>query len=157
MCFGPTSAPRTWTKLVSAYLRTMNIRLAVYLDDWLNLNQIKQSLIQDKTQCLYLLVSLGFMINLEKSNLNLNKKLVYLGALFNFKLALVFHTEERFMKIQQAILPFHQKFVKAHDFLHLLGQMASCIEQVPHARLFMRLIQLHLLCFWKPSKIMSIK
>jgi len=33
MCFDPSSAPRTWTKLVSvatAYLRTMNVRLAVY-------------------------------------------------------------------------------------------------------------------------------
>ena len=41
MCFGPTSAPRVFSKLVSvvaAYLRIQNVRLAVYLDDWLNLN-----------------------------------------------------------------------------------------------------------------------
>ena len=30
--------------------------------------------------------------------------------------------------------------------------MASCIELVPNARLYMRPIQLRLLCFWTPAK-----
>lgn len=38
----------------------------------------------------------------------------------------------------------------AHNFLHFLGLMASCIELVPNARLYMRPIQLHLLHFWRP-------
>lgn len=70
MCFSPTLAPRVLTKLVSAvaaYLRTRNIRL-VYLDNWLSLNQEKSALLQDRKTCLDLLVSLCFMINLEKSN-----------------------------------------------------------------------------------------
>ena len=39
--FDPTSAPRVFTKIVAvvaAYLRQQNLRLAVYLDDWLGLN-----------------------------------------------------------------------------------------------------------------------
>ena len=38
----------------------------------------------------------------------------------------------------------------AQNFLHLLGLMASCIEIVPHAWLFMRPVQLHLLHYWRP-------
>ena len=37
LCFGPTLAPRVFTKMVSAiaaHLRLQNVRLAVYLDDW---------------------------------------------------------------------------------------------------------------------------
>lgn len=39
MFFGPTCAPRIFTKLVTvvaAYLRIKNIRIVVYLDDWFN-------------------------------------------------------------------------------------------------------------------------
>ena len=108
MCFGPTSAPRVFTKLVSvvaAYLRIQNDRLAVYLDDWLNLNQNKCSLLQDRKLCLNLLVSLGFMINLKKSNLYPSQNLIYLGALLSLRRGLILPTEERFAKIQLALIP----------------------------------------------------
>ena len=38
----------------------------------------------------------------------------------------------------------------AQNFLRLIGLMASCIELVPHARLFMRPVKLHLLHYWRP-------
>jgi hypothetical protein len=44
MCFGSTSSPRVFTKVVSvveSHLRKQNIRLAIYLDDWLGVNQVK--------------------------------------------------------------------------------------------------------------------
>lgn len=154
MCFGPTVAPRVFTKLVTvvaAYLRTMNIRLGVYLDDWLGLNQFRKQLLLDKRMSLELLMSLGFIINLEKSNLIPNQEITYIGALFNLRLGLVLPTEERAQKLWQAIKNLVSGQTKAKDFLHLLGLMASCIELIPHARLFMRPIQLHLLSFWKPS------
>ena len=66
LCFGPTSAPRVFTKIVSvvaAILRAQRIRVAIYLDDWLVVNQNKQHLILDLEKCFNLLVSLGFIIN----------------------------------------------------------------------------------------------
>ena len=51
MCFGPTSAPQVFTKMVSviaAYLRTHSVRLAVHLDDWLFVNRSKERLLQDQ-------------------------------------------------------------------------------------------------------------
>ncbi|XP_060587193.1 uncharacterized protein LOC132742746 [Ruditapes philippinarum] len=154
MCFGPTVAPRVFTKIVSvvaAHLRTQIIRLAVYLDDWLCLNQIHQHLLKDQYVCLNLLIKLGFLVNLEKSNLIPQQIITYIGAVFNLKLGLILPTEERFLKIQNAILDLVNGKNKAQNFLHLLGLMASWLELIPNARLFMRPIQLHLLSFWKPS------
>ena len=51
LCFGPTSAPRVFTKIVSeiaAHLRAQNIRLASHLDNWLAVNQIRRQLLQDR-------------------------------------------------------------------------------------------------------------
>ena len=64
LCFGPTSAPRVFTKIVAvvaAHLRAQNIHLASYLDDWLAVNQICRWLLQDREKCLNLLMSLGFI------------------------------------------------------------------------------------------------
>ena len=47
LCFGPTSAPRVFTKIVyvvAAHLRLQNVRLASYLDDWLAVNQLRTNL-----------------------------------------------------------------------------------------------------------------
>ena len=77
---------------------------------------------------------------------------MYLGALFNLQLGLIFPTEERHMKILQAMDIILQGQSVARDFLVLLGLMASCIDLIPNARLFMHPIQLHLLSFWSPAK-----
>ncbi|VDI03229.1 Hypothetical predicted protein [Mytilus galloprovincialis] len=155
LCFGPTSAPRVFTKIVSvvaAYLRTKNIRLVVYLDDWLIINQQKAHLCLDRAECLNLLVSLGFIVNKEKSKLVPSQKLIYLGALFDLEKGLIFPTQERIDKLNLAIQKIMKEIqVTALDFLHLLGIMTSCIELIPNARLYMRPIQLHLLSFWRPA------
>ena len=57
LCFGPTSAPRVFTKIVAVvaeHLREQNVRQASYLDDWLALNQIRKYLLQDRAKCLNL-------------------------------------------------------------------------------------------------------
>lgn len=162
LCFGPTSAPRVFTKMVSvvaAFLRTQNVRLVVYLDDWLVVNQSKNQLYQDRKKCLDLLNSLGFLINREKSSLVPTQNLIYLGGQFHLDKGLVCPTQERIDKLNMAILILSSgNAVSAFHFLQLLGIMASCIELIPNARLFMRPVQLHLLSFWRPScQDLSIK
>ena len=153
LCFGPTIAPRAFTKVVSvvaAHLRMQNVRLAVYLDDWFLVNQLRNMLIADKKRALNLLVDLGFMINLKKSELQPSQSVVYIGAHFLLDKGLVCPTQERVFKIREACMLVKQ-FPTAQNYLHLLGLLASCIELVPNARLFMRPIQLHLLHFWRPA------
>ena len=155
MCFGPTCAPRIFTKIVSvvaAYLRAQNIRMAVYLDDWLIVNQEKKQLILDRKRCLDLLVSLGFMINKEKSTLIPSQTVTYLGGVFQLDKGLVFPTLERINKLQMLIQNLYMgNYAIALDFLRILGVMASCIELIPNARLHMRPIQLHLMSFLKSN------
>ena len=72
LCFGPTAAPRVSTNIVSilaALLRSQNIRIAVFLGDWFLLNQSHRYFLQDREKCVNLLISLGFIMNTEKSNL----------------------------------------------------------------------------------------
>ena len=107
LCFGPAVAPRVFTKVVSvavAHLRTLNLRLAVYLDDWFLVNQIKKLLYADKKTALNLLVDLGFMINLKKSALEPNQSVIYIGAHFLLAEGLVCPTQERVLKIREACM-----------------------------------------------------
>ena len=72
LCFGPMSAPRVFTKILSgvaAHLRKHNIRLATFLDDWLLVNKSQIGLVKDRELSLNLLTKLGFIINAQKSNL----------------------------------------------------------------------------------------
>lgn len=59
MCFGPTQAPRVFTKTVAASLRVQNIRLVAYLDDWLIVNSSQEKLLLDREKVLNLLLHLG--------------------------------------------------------------------------------------------------
>ena len=157
LCFGPTSAPRVFTKIVAvvaAHLREQNVRLASYLDDWLALNQIRIYLLQDRAKCLNLLTSLGFIVNIEKSSLEPSQTITYIGGLFHLDKGLVFPTPERVQKLLSAVGNLSKRNkATAKDFLHLLGLIASCLELIPNARLYMRPVQLHLLSFWKPSSM----
>ena len=79
LCFGPTSAPRVYTKVLSVvmgHLHTQNIRIVAYLDDLLILNQSREKLAADRETTINLLVSLGFIINAEKSSLTPSQTIV---------------------------------------------------------------------------------
>ena len=111
MCFGPTCAPRVFTKIVSvvaAYLRAQNIRMVVYLDDWMIVNQNKKQLIQDREKCLNLIVSLGFIVNKEKSSLIPDQVVTYLGGVFHLDKGLIFPTKERIEKLE-ILIQIHAK------------------------------------------------
>ena len=103
MCFGPTQAPRVFTKIVSvvaAHLRVNNIRLIAYLDDWLVVNKNKNLLLSDREKVLNLLTQLGFIVNVAKSQLTPTQKIVYLGSHFNLTLGLVYPTVERIQALE---------------------------------------------------------
>ena len=153
LCFGPTMAPRVFTKVLSvvtAHLRMFNIRLASYLDDWLLLNALRNQLLKNLEMSLNLLLKLGFIVNREKSSLTPCQNIVYIGAHFFLDRGIACPTLERIEKIK-LVCHSLKTDQTARNFLSLLGLMASCIQLVPNARLHMRPIQLHLLKHWKPS------
>jgi hypothetical protein len=66
----PITASRAFSKLmkpVVALFRRLGIRLLIYLDDIILLNQDQEALIRDMNSTVWLLQKLGFVINWEKS------------------------------------------------------------------------------------------
>ena len=105
MCFGPTFAPRVFSKVMSvvaAYLRKQGMRMSVYLDDWLSLNRFKENLYADRKIFLSLLFQLGFIVNKAKSSLMPSQNFVYIGGVFKMKKGLVFPTQERILKLKKS-------------------------------------------------------
>ena len=156
LCFGPTSSPRIFTKIISvvaAHLRKQSIRMAVYLDDWFSVNQSKEILFHDQEKMVNLLDRLGFIINAEKSELTPSQNITYIGALFHLNQGKVFPTPERLQNLKLAILDLMRGQISARQYLKILGIIASCLELIPNSRLFMRPIQMHLLRVWIPSKM----
>ena len=102
--FGLGSAPRTFTKLlkpVVVLLRRLGIRLIIYLDDLIFLNQSRVSLEKYRDSAIWLLQQLGFVINWEKSNLMAQQCVVYLGFTINSVAMTLSLPPDRVHNIQQ--------------------------------------------------------
>jgi hypothetical protein len=89
---------------VGGHLRSQQIHIFMYLDDWLVKNQIRELLLHQLNQTIQLLVDLGLIINLDKCHLVPSQIITYLGAVFNLNKGLVLPSENRFLAINQAIV-----------------------------------------------------
>ena len=117
LAFGPKTSPRVFTKVVAvvaAHLRMQSIRLAVYLDDWLALNAIRQMLLRDRKRILELLSQLGFLINSEKSNLEPTQDITYIGGRFWLDKGIVLPTPDRMLKLREVVTNLMGKVVPAN-------------------------------------------
>jgi hypothetical protein len=84
--FGLASCPRLFTKIMKpfiALLRRIGVRLVIYLDDILLLNQSQEGLSRDRDTLLWLLHHLGWLINLKKYVLTPTQQLKFLGLTVN--------------------------------------------------------------------------
>ncbi|VDH92273.1 Hypothetical predicted protein [Mytilus galloprovincialis] len=107
LCFGPSQAPRVFTKIVTvvaAHLRIQNIRLATYLDDWLLVNAQEKMLISDREKTLNLLIKFGIYSKSSKIFSYPSQEITYIGALFNFKKEIVSPTMERILKLEMLVI-----------------------------------------------------
>jgi hypothetical protein len=66
---------------------------------WVVVNQNKQMLMEDREKTLNLLINLGFIVNLEKSNLIPTQTITYIGAMFCLKEGIVRPTSERITQL----------------------------------------------------------
>ena len=107
-------------------------------------------LLRDRKRILKLLSQLGFLINSEKSNLEPTQDITNIGGRFRLDKGIVLPTPDRMLKLREIVKNLMGKVVPARQYLQTLGVMASCIELIPNARLYMRPVQLHLLHWWKP-------
>ena len=107
-------------------------------------------LLRDRKRILKLLSQLGFLINSEKSNLEPTQDITYIGGRFWLDKGIVLRTPDRKLKLREVVTNLKGKVVPARQYLQTLGVMASCIELIGNAILYMRPVPLHLLHWWKP-------
>ena len=84
--FGLATAPRAFTKLMKpalAHLRSKGVRLIAYLDDLLIIGKDKREAEEAYQNAKSLMESLGFVINLEKSQAIGTQKMEFLGFIID--------------------------------------------------------------------------
>ena len=144
--FGLASAPRIFTKILRPAMRLFRrlvIRLLIYLDDLILLNQSSENLIVDTTTVIWILQHLGFVINWKKSLPVPQQQMEYLG--FNIKstdltLAL---PGDKIDKIQASCHQLLQKHrVSARALSQVIWQLTATVSAVCPAPLHVRQLQM---------------
>ena len=84
--FGLSCAPWAFTKVlkpVSAFLRSVGVRLIIYIDDILVIGKTPDEVRNHVEALIALLEGLGFIVNMEKSVLTPSQQIEFLGLLLN--------------------------------------------------------------------------
>jgi hypothetical protein len=132
LAFGLTPAPRAFTKLlkpVMAALRSKGVRVVIYLDDMLFLNQDRKGLLEDVEMAVELLLSLGFLINWDKSLIEPCHSLEYLGMVIDAQSLSFILPEEKRMKTRKlCVQALGRNGIKLRDLAKVMGNFAWAIR-----------------------------
>ena len=112
--FGLATAPQVITmivKEVKLMALTRGIRFHQYLDNWLIRAQSQEEKQVNTQSVVDLTQSLGWIINQEKSELNLAKVFSFVGYEYHPDSAHIKPTPERWLKLQDLILRLKSKHV----------------------------------------------
>jgi uncharacterized integral membrane protein len=96
LAISPNTAHLVFTRIatmVAAALRQKGICMHVYLDNWLFLDQSRTALESFHSWILDFIRSLGFMINVKKSRLEVYQHFEHLGLGFDMALQTVFSVD----------------------------------------------------------------
>ena len=156
LVMGLTSSPRIFTRVIKVlkeFLHKHSIVVHQYLDDWLT-HASSQSIVSHHTQILLEITQqLGFLVNLDKSDLQPTQDCTYLAYRFRLDHGLVGPTQERWMKIQRKIHLFlEQEVVTAVQWQSMIGLLASTEKLVRVGMLHLRPVQMGLLEQWNPFR-----
>ena len=145
--FGLAVGPRLFTKIMKpiiAFLRRMGIRLIIYLDNILLLNQSKEGLMKDRDSLIWLLHNLGWLINWKKSVLQPKQTIEFLGLKVDSIEMSVYLPQDKIqsikMKCQNAIKSDH---ITIQELASLVGSLNATVEAVIPASLYVRELQMY--------------
>jgi hypothetical protein len=144
--FGLASAPFWFTKLlkpVVGFLRRIGIRMIIYLDDMLLMNQDKKKLLSEgRTVCL-LMEALGFVINKEKSQAVPMQTMEFLGMMLDTTKMTMYLSEEKVQKIQSMSKDLLTRDrITVRELSKLIGTLNSTIAAILPAPLHYRQLQI---------------
>ena len=152
LCFGLTTAPQVFTRLmapISAILHRYGIRMLRYLDDWLILAESRTTCIQARDRLLHLCEELGLQVNHRKSSLVPSQDMTYLGMQILSVRFVAKPTETRVVNLLNIIEEFlSSPSPPAALWRRLLGHLSSLTLLVKGGMLRMRSLQLRLRSKW---------
>jgi hypothetical protein len=127
--FGLAIAPRVFTNLLRtpiALLRRMCIRLIVYMDDILIMNQSYQGVQSDLQTVVAMMEGLGFLINKAKSELNPEQTIELLGYMVDSIEMSLSLPKGEIMKIKQCCLDMlSDQSVTVRKLTQLIGKLTA--------------------------------
>ena len=151
--FGLSTAPMEFTavvKEVKLMAQSQGIRIHQYLDDWLIQAPTEDSCHQGTQSLLALCQELGWMVNMQKSELEPQQVFDFVGYQYDLLNGLVRPTQNRWEALQQKVTGLLQnRSCRVRTFMSLIGLLTATEKQVPLGRLHMRPIQWHLKKHWR--------
>lgn len=134
--FGLCSAPLIFTKLmkpVATYLRKKGIMLVIYLDDLLCINKTFESCSHDVKIITDLLEKLGFVININKSDLVPSQLKTFLGFELNSTdMTLKLPLKKRLKVLEMVDRYSNKRLLPIRDFAKFLGLLTSSCPAVSY-------------------------
>ena len=152
LCFGLTTAPRVFTRLmapISAILHRYGIRMLRYLDDWLILAESRTTGIQARDRLLQVCEELGLQVNCRMSSLIPSQDMTYLDMQIQ---SVRFITNPTATWVGN-LLEFIEEFLSSPDhpaalWRRLLDHLSSLTLLVKGGMLRMRSLQICLRSRW---------
>ena len=150
--FGLSTAPMEFTiiaKEVKLIAIHKGIRIHQYLDDWLVRATSHQACLQHTQVLVKMCQRLGWLVNVEKSELEPKQVFNFVGYQFDLESGCVRPTPDRWQSLQDKILTLISlPACSVREFMSLIGLLTATEKQVHLGRLHMRPIQLHLKSNW---------
>ena len=151
--FGLSTAPMEFTcvvKEVKLMAQSQGIRIHQYLDDWLIRAPTRESCHQGTQSLLALCQELGWIVNIQKSELEPQQVFDFVGYQYDLLNGLVKPTQNRWEVLQQKVTALLQnRSCRVRTFMSLIGLLTATEKQVTLGRLHMRPIQWHLKKHWR--------
>ncbi|XP_074492936.1 uncharacterized protein LOC141768506 [Sebastes fasciatus] len=160
--FGLSLSPRVFTRVVAAALSPLQragLKILPYLDDWLVCASSREQVMQHTERVLAHVQSLGFRVNLKKSNLEPRQETVFLGLCLNSLMMKASLTPQRVARILTVLRIFRLgKRLQLVHFQRLLGLISAAVLVIPLGLLRARPLQRWLNAFnLHPQRVRHVK
>ena len=150
--FGLSSAPFVFSLIVSQvakFFHSRSILSHFYLDDLQFFAHAQRTLTQNQPLIIFVVQILGWLINFEKSDLDISQQNVYIGGDFDLANGTVAPTQKRWQKINTEIPKFCAlQEARAGLWSSILGILTSTQDLTFLGRLQLRVLQYHLNDHW---------
>ena len=151
--FGLSTVPLEFTvivKEVKLIAIHKGIRIHQYLDDWFVRATSHQACLQHTQDLVQIYQELGWLVNLDKSELEPKQVFDFVGYQFDLRVGQVQPTPDRWQNLQDKILEILSlPTCPVRQFMSLIGLLTATEKQVHLGRLHMRPIQWHLKNNWR--------